>query len=442
MMIAKLIKNLRPKKTSKKVTYSIISRDNHNISRKDISSAALKTLYKLHEAGFQAFLVGGSVRDLLLNLHPKDFDVSTNATPEDVKRLFGAQCMLIGRRFRLAHVRFGREIVEVSTFRAPHDDSQHAQQNHQGLIVRDNVWGDIEQDAARRDFTINCLYYNIADFSVWEFSKALQDIKNKTIRVLGDPETRYREDPVRILRAIRFAAKLDFSIEPESAAAISQTAKLITQVSHHRLFDECQKLLNGGQAERVLDLLDRYELTHILFPSAPQKAEGQRLIRLTARNTDARIQIQKGVNPAFFYAALLWESVCNHLQQLTTESIPLMPALQQAGQRALQEQHQRTAFTKVASQTIREIWEMQPRLTQPRPRQLEQLLQSPRFRAAYDFLVLREEAGENTQGWGQWWTRYQSADPGLKAEMMRDLTKGVTPSAKPKKPKVKKVDPI
>lgn len=434
-MIKALINRLRRRRTPAPPALArvIIPRDQHSISRKNISNAALKTLYRLREQGHEAFLVGGSVRDLLLGLHPKDFDVATSATPEEVKQAFGGQCQLIGRRFRLAHVRYGREIIEVATFRAHHsqaESEQHARTSDGGLILRDNVWGSVEEDAERRDFTVNALYYNIHDFTVWDFAQGLKDLKARQLRLIGDPETRYREDPVRMLRAIRFAAKLEFDIESTTAEPLRRLGDLLDDISPHRLFDETQKLLSSGHAARVLELLHQHDLYRHLFPQSLAPTESERLLTLTAESTDARIADGKSVNPAFFYAALLWARLQQELASLCDEGMPAVPAMQQAGQRVIARQNERTAITRFTAQTMREIWEMQPRLEQPRPRQVEALLQQQRFRAAYDFLVLREEAGEATDGWGAWWTRYQDADPGLRAELLRALENGGAPAGK------------
>jgi poly(A) polymerase len=424
-MLKALIDRLSGRKTKRPRLKLVISnRDQHTISRKGISQPALKVLYRLHEHGYQAFLVGGGVRDLLLGLHPKDFDIATNATPEQVKHVFGGQCQLIGRRFRLAHVRFGREIIEVATFRAHHSQAEsatHARTSDEGMILRDNVWGTVEEDAERRDFTVNALYYNIADFTLWDFAGGLKDIERRQLRLIGDPVTRYREDPVRMLRAIRFAAKLDFNIEPATAEPIFALGDLLDDISNHRLFDESQKLLGGGHAERVLELLHEYELMDHLFPEASDDETAIQLVRLTARNTDQRLEAGKSVNPAFFYAALLWGRLEEERERLLAEGVPLVPALQQAGQRVISRQAERTAIPRFTAQTMRDIWELQPRLETPRPRQVDALITNPRFRAAYDFLLLREQAGEETDGMATWWTRYQEADPGLQAEMLRAL---------------------
>lgn len=434
-MIKALINRIRGKSATTKLQRTVIPRDQHPISRKNISNAALKTLYRLREQDYEAYLVGGGVRDLLLGLHPKDFDITTSATPEQVKQLFGGQCQLIGRRFRLAHVRYGREVIEVATFRAHHSQSDNGQQarlSEEGMILRDNVWGSVEDDAERRDFTVNALYYTIDDFSILDFTDGLQDIQKRQLRLIGDPETRYREDPVRMLRAIRLAAKLDFSLEAETAAPIKSLAKLLDDISSHRLFDEAQKILSSGHAERALALLEEYQLFAPLFPQTPLP-DSRLLLQLTAQSTDQRIAEDRSVNPAFFFAALLWSAVEKEYQRLIARDEPPFPALQQAGQKVIQRQMQRTAITRYTAQAMREIWEMQPRLTSPRSRQVESLVQQSRFRAAYDFLVLRERAGENTNGYGDWWTRYQDADPGLKAEMLRALDKNGGPTSGKKK---------
>lgn len=420
----------------------IIPRDQHPISRRQISSVAVKTLYRLHDAGYQAFLIGGGVRDLLIGIMPKDFDIATDATPEEVKALFGNQCQVIGRRFRLAHVRWGREIIEVATFRANHDEAASHQGgiNDDGLIIRDNVWGCIEEDAARRDFTINAIYYNIADFSLWDFANGSADIENRIIRMIGDPELRYREDPVRMLRAIRFAAKLDFDIEQRTAHPIPMLAELLSDISPHRMYDECQKLLSAGYATYVLPLLQDYGLFETLFPQAA-KFPCQQLWMLTARNTDQRIADDKNIHPAFFIAALLWGDVQNHFNTLVASGMPHVPAWQKASQMSLSRQHTRTAIPRHIGQVAREIWELQERLQTPRPRQVELLAQNPRFRAAYDFLLLREQAGEATNDMATWWTRWQSADPGLQAEMVRSLTDVGGKGKRPRRKRTAKVSP-
>ena len=288
----------------------IIARPSHNVSRADISNNALKVLYRLHKSGYQAFLVGGCVRDAILGLHPKDFDVATNAHPDDVRALFG-NCRLIGRRFRLAHVRFGREVIEVATFRASVDeDETHADsvQDGEGRILRDNVYGTIEEDIWRRDFTCNALYYNIADFSIWDYADGVKDIEKRRLVLIGDPGKRLREDPVRMLRAVRFAAKLDFSIDKSVSKAMHASADLLTSVPAARLFDEFLKLFQGGHAEQTLKLLREYGLFGQLFPETDKELDRdesfEQFVHSALVNTDRRVAAEQSVTPMFLIGVL------------------------------------------------------------------------------------------------------------------------------------------
>ncbi len=422
----------------------IIARGRHGIARQRISSAAVKVLEGLQGKSYQAYLVGGGVRDLLLGLTPKDFDVATSATPEQVRALF-RNARIIGRRFRLVHVLFGRETIEVATFRAHHEqDEQRTTTNAQGMIVHDNVYGQMEEDAERRDFTVNALYYDVADETIHDYVGGVNDLEARLLRLIGHPETRYREDPVRMLRAIRFAAKLDFRIEAHTAAPLPHLASLLTGVSPHRLADEVDKLLGSGHAETVLALLEEYGLLHDLFPDLHLNDASRRLILATAQSTDARLRIGKGINPAFFYAALLWQPVQVRSRQLHDHGTPLVPALQQAIQQVIQQQMTRTALTRVLATTLREIWEMQTRLQNPDIRRVDEMLQSPRFRAGFDFLVLREQSGEPTGQMGDWWQHYQDADSAgrqaLQAEVLaaRRQPDGAAPKRRRRPPRKRK----
>tara|TARA_R110000868_G_scaffold106234_2_gene291394 strand:- start:5949 stop:7301 length:1353 start_codon:yes stop_codon:yes gene_type:complete len=394
----------------------IISRDDHSISRSQISDAALKVLYRLHNAGHEALLVGGGVRDTLLGLSPKDFDVATDATPEQVNQLF-RNSRLIGRRFKLVHVVFGREVIEVATFRAPPTDehsSKVASTGDQGMILRDNVFGNREEDALRRDFTVNALYYNIADFSVYSYAGGWDDLQHRQLRLIGDPETRYREDPVRMLRAIRFMGKLDFSLEPATAAPIPMLAPLLEQIPAARLFDELLKLFLAGKALVTLQLLREYGLLGHIFPATEQCLQAEELARNiaenTMRNTDLRIQAGKSVTPYFFLAALLWPALVRMQKEFEDSGLAPHPALQKAADRILSQQIRHTAIPKRFSIPMREIWELQLRLPKIQSRKAKELLEHPRFRAAYDFLLLREQSGEDLQGVGDWWTDLQKRE--------------------------------
>jgi poly(A) polymerase len=398
----------------------VIPRDQHCISRKHISDSALKVMSRLRSQGYQAYLVGGAVRDLLLGQHPKDFDIATDATPEDVRGLF-RNSRIIGRRFRIVHVRFGREIIEVTTFRGHHDSGEtsanersgnQARQSAQGLLLRDNVYGTLEEDAVRRDLTVNALYYDSGTFEVFDQVGGLEDLKRREVRVIGEPQQRFTEDPVRMLRVVRFAAKLDFEIDPDTAAAITPCAHLLDAIPAARLFDEFLKLFLAGYAADTLELLLRFNLLQYLFRDSSELiAEHERaltLVRAAMRNTDQRIAADKPVTPAFLLAALLWPAVEQRAQQLQAQGEPPVPALHSAGQQVVMEACQQVSIPKRFSQPMREIWEFQLRLERKQGRRAAELVEHRRFRAAYDFLLLREEAGEETDGLGQFWTEFQT----------------------------------
>ena len=398
----------------------------------DFSEAARAITRGLHDAGYHAYIVGGGVRDSLLDLHPKDFDVATDATPEQIKQVFGRQCQIIGRRFLLAHVYHNRQMIEVATFRAPHHEStHHGEVSSHGVIVRDNVWGRIDQDAMRRDFSINSLYYDPVDEVILDFCGGMPDLKNRQLRMIGhDPAERYREDPVRMLRALRFAAKLGFNLEPATAAPIRSLAPMLGGISHHRLYDESLKLFSCGHLEVLIPGLLYAGLLGQLFPHLRDSRQPSPLVMLAARNTDERLRQGKSVNPAFFYAVLMWDWHQYEVKRMLDNGEALVPAWQQAAIKVMGRQYQRTALPKHISQTIRDIWELQPRLQRPRGRLVPALLANPRFRAAFDFLWLREQTGDTqTQGMGDWWHRYQEADDDLRESMLRQLDR---PARKPK----------
>ncbi|WP_455385468.1 polynucleotide adenylyltransferase PcnB [Acidihalobacter prosperus] len=406
---------------------TIVPRAEHGISRAQISPNALKVLYRLKDGGFAAYLVGGGVRDLLLGREPKDFDIATDARPEEVRSLF-RNCRLIGRRFRLAHVRFGNEIIEVATFRAPHDgaeDEGAGELSEEGRILRDNVYGTFEQDAWRRDFTINALYYNIRDFSVVDHTGAMADIAEGRMRLIGDPQVRYREDPVRMLRAVRFAAKLGFRIEPASEAPIFELAELLFDIAPARLFDEVLKLLHGGVALETFEQLRRYGLFRALFPLTEQALAQEEqsypmtFIARALENTDSRIAEGKPVTPAFLFAVLLWEPVRLRTAELMAEGMAEIPALQIAAAEVTSEQLRHVAIPKRFSLPMREIWALQPRFAQRRGKRVARLLAHPRFRAAYDFMCLRAEVGEGDPELCTWWTQLQETDAAGQQELLQ-----------------------
>ena len=425
-MLNSLISTIkRWRKPEKPVGPRIVARDEHSLSRRDISRAALTVMKRLQDAGFEAYIVGGGVRDLLLGGHPKDFDVATDATPEEAKSLFRGS-RIVGRRFRILHARIGREIIEVTTFRGHHSegDEHEAQQSEHGMLLRDNVYGDLESDAIRRDFTVNALYYTTNGFAIHDYTGGVRDIEQRLIRMIGDPVTRYKEDPVRMLRAVRFAAKLDFQIEDKTAAPLAELAPLLRNIAPARLFDEVLKLLMSGHGERTFELLRQYQLWQHLFPDnnamlgEPAVLE---LTRLALRNTDERIRADKRVTPAFLYAALLWPAVNQEYRNLMEKGTPPVPALAQAAQKITGSQLAHTAIPKRFSIPMREIWDMQLRLPRRSGERAQRLSEHPRFRAAYDFLLLREQCGEIEPGLGDWWTEFQQADAEQRLQMVRKL---------------------
>ncbi|WP_017460906.1 polynucleotide adenylyltransferase PcnB [Dyella ginsengisoli] len=390
----------------------IIPRDQHVISRKNISKAALRVLYRLNEAGYDAYLVGGAVRDLLLGGHPKDFDVATSATPDEVKKLF-RNCRLIGRRFRLAHVVFGPEIIEVATFRGTgEEDGEGDRHIVDGRIVRDNVWGTIEEDAVRRDFRVNAMYYDISDFSVRDYVGGMQDVQDKVLRLIGDPVTRYREDPVRMLRAARLAAKLDFRIDEAAAAPFESLGPLLTEAAPARLFDESLKLFLAGHGLKSFRMLEQCGLLRFLFPSTARALKGgdralRALVERGLANTDARVAEGKSVTPAFLFAVLLWGEVRDRALDLVAGGLDMSEAWARAAAHVVGEQCQRVAIPRRFTLTMEEIWALQPRFEQVQRKRVLRLLAQPRFRAAFDFLLLRAEESPAIRELGLWWDHAQ-----------------------------------
>jgi len=422
---------------------TIIPRDQHSISRKNLSRPALNVLYGLHEAGYEAYLVGGCLRDLLTGIQPKDYDIVTNAHPEQVKNVF-RRSRIIGRRFRLVHVYFGREIIEVATFRsstAEHEDTDNLSHSKSGRILRDNAYGTIENDAIRRDFTINALYYNINGFTLHDFTSSMQDIEAGIIRLIGDPETRYREDPVRMLRAARFAAKLGFTIEPSTLAPIKPLAHLMQQIPPARLFEETNKLFLSGHGVKSLTALREYDLFKTLFPAANKhllndQSSFPALLEHALANTDDRIQDGRPVTPAFLFAVIMWPEVLRRQKDKLKAGLPAVVAVTQAASETISEQVQTIAIPRRFSNMVREIWELQERLPRRQGQRAFRLLTHPRFRAAYDFLLLREQAGEIPVGLGDWWTTFQTAQENERKAMVAAL-RNPRPRQRRRKPKAK-----
>lgn len=414
----------------------IIPRTEHSISRSNIDPNALKVLYRLKDEGYEAYLVGGGVRDLLLGLQPKDFDVATNARPEELKQIF-RNCRLVGRRFRLAHIWFGKDVVEVATFRAPpseEDDDDDHQEKESGRILRDNVYGTLEEDAWRRDFTVNALYYNIRDFSVVDYTGGLADLKQGVLRLIGDPERRYREDPVRMLRAARLVVKLGFRLHPDTEAPLQSLGYLLEDIPPARLFDEVLKLFLNGQGVQTFECLRHYDLFKYLFPLADRlmakETDGfpKRFVTQALVNTDARIADDKPVTPAFIFAALLWDSVQEFTKQYTQQGMQEFEAMQAAFAEVHKLNVANVTIPKRFALPMREIWHLQPRLLKTQSRHIMKSFTHPRFRAAYDFLLLRAQAGEEVNEAAEWWTKFQEMN-----EEQRNVC--LKSSDKPNKPK-------
>ena len=390
----------------------IIPREQHVISRKNISKAALRVLYRLNEAGYQAYLVGGAVRDLLLGGHPKDFDVATNATPDEVKKLF-RNSRLIGRRFRLAHVVYGPEIIEVATFRGTGEEEGEGDRHIvDGRIVRDNVWGTIEEDAIRRDFRVNALYYDISDFSVRDYVGGMQDVEDRVLHLIGDPATRYREDPVRMLRAVRLAAKLGFRIDAAASAPFAELGPLLADAAPARLFDESLKMFLAGNGLKSFHLLEQSGLLKFMFPATARALKrGDKALRALVEpglaNTDERVAEGKSVTPAFLFAVLLWGEVRDLAHTWMTKGMESTAAWDRASAQVVGEQCQRVAIPRRFTLTMEEIWSLQPRFEQVQRKRVFRLMAHPRFRAAFDFLLLRAAESPAISELGQWWAHAQ-----------------------------------
>ncbi|MCH2056936.1 MAG: polynucleotide adenylyltransferase PcnB [Thalassotalea sp.] len=420
----------------------IIPRDLHQVSRKYISDNALKVLYRLNKSGYDAYLVGGGVRDMLLGIEPKDFDIATNATPEQIKALF-RNCRLIGRRFRLAHIVFGRDIIEVATFRGHHDSSDDKQkqckkiskQSADGMLLRDNIYGSIDEDAERRDFTINALYYNVADFNIYDFADGVKDIEARKIKLIGDPETRYREDPVRMLRAVRFATKLDMTISEETAAPIKPMSSLLGNIPPARMFEEFLKLFISGDAVANFDMLREYDLFKYLFPQLEQAllAEDNEtllaFVRLAMANTDERINQNLRVTPAFLLAAFLWYPLSRQVTQLRQNSqLTPQDAFFSVLHEVMSEQQRSIAIPKRFQAPMKDIWILQDKLQRRDGKRAYKTLEHPKFRAGYDLLLLRGEIeGGEVEQLAKWWTDFQDASPELGQMMIKSLPNARNP---------------
>ena len=399
-----------------RLTANILQKSEHGISRDSISRNALKVLNRLHERGYASYLVGGGVRDALVGIQPKDFDVATNASPEQVKELF-KNSRIIGRRFRLVHVLFGRDVIEVATFRAAHDKGAGGEtEEASGRIVRDNVFGTIDEDALRRDFSVNALYYNIADDSVVDYVGGLEDIDKRIFKLIGDPKVRCEEDPVRVLRAVRLASKLQFDIEKETLTAMNETAHLLAQTPPARLFEEVLKLFQGGYAQRSFNAVREHDLLQYLFPMLSERLEDEdeliiQMLDSALKNTDKRVAQNKPITPAYLLAFMLWPEIEESATALVASGNPANEALNTATDRVMAEQLQVISIPRRFSGPMREIWQLQPRLEHVQGKKAITMMEDRRFRAAYDFLCLRASVDERLEALADWWTRIQEIGP-------------------------------
>ena len=411
-MIRKLIRRILGTGSASGDTIApdIYEKSAHGILLEDVSQNAIRVTHTLQQAGFKAFIVGGAVRDLLLRYRPKDFDVATNATPEEVKRLF-RRAFIIGRRFQIVHVMFGQDLIEVTTFRGASTDE--APKDAHGRVLRDNTFGEQHEDAERRDFTVNAMYYDPSREQVLDYHGGMKDIRSKTLRIIGVPEARYREDPVRMLRVVRFAAKLGFSIAPPTRSPIKVMAPLINNVPAARVFDEMLKLLMSGHAMACLQQLRKQGLHHGLLPLLDVVLEqplGERFVALALNNTDQRVREGKTVSPGFLFASLLWHQVLERWEAYKAAGEAPIPALHLAADDVLDGQTEQLAIQRRIATDMRDIWAMQPRFERRVGKSPYKLLEHPRLRAGYDFLLLRCASGEIESELGEWWTDFMAAD--------------------------------
>ena len=434
-MIKKFIRKILGVKDERDPTEPVIlGPDQHGIDPKLVSANAVRVTQTLQEAGFKAFVVGGAVRDLLLGVKPKDFDIATDATPEEVKKLF-RRAFIIGRRFQIVHVMFDQDLLEVTTFRGKGSDN--APKDEHGRVLRDNNFGPQHEDAERRDFTINAMYYDPATQTVLDYHGGIEDIRAKVLRIIGQPEARYREDPVRMLRVVRFAAKLQFTIEPATRAPVPVMAPLINNVPAARVFDEMLKLLMSGHALACLKELRSSGLHHGLLPLLDVVLEqpiGMKFVTLALESTDTRVKAGKGVSPGFLFASLLWHQVLEKWNAYRAAGEAPIPALHLAADDVLDNQTDNLALQRRIATDMRDIWAMQPRFERRNGKSPYKLLEHPRFRAGFDFLLLRCESGELDAEIGNWWATFYAGDI-AERERLINTAKDTQPGGQKKRPR-------
>jgi poly(A) polymerase len=418
-MIRKLLRRVFRRNEPETRGPALIPREQHAIPIEKVSAAARHTVGRLQEAGHKAYIVGGAVRDLIAGIQPKDFDVATDATPEQVRAIF-RRSRIIGRRFKIVHVMSGSETIEVSTFRGRSDED--ANTDTHGRILRDNVWGSQEDDAVRRDFTVNALYYDPSSETVLDYHHGVADLKQKTLRMIGESRTRYREDPVRMLRAVRLAAKLGLTIDPEAREPIREMAPLLENVPAARLFDEMLKLLLSGHAVECLRQLRDEGLHHGLLPLLDvilEQPMGERFVWLSLAETDARVTAGKPVSPGFLFGTLLWHEALANWETHKSAGEPPIPALLSAMNEVLDQQAEKLAITRRIAGDIKDIWSIQPRFDNRSGRRPLRLVEQPRFRAGLDFLLLRAKSGEIPAEVGEWWSRFAEAETETRLAMLQ-----------------------
>jgi poly(A) polymerase len=410
--------------TARAVSYhvnkpAIWGHKDHKIDKRLLSHNAIRVCEGLQDRGFKAFVVGGAVRDLLLGIRPKDFDVATDASPEQVRTTF-RRARIIGRRFQIVHVMFGPETIEVSTFRAL-SNSGHDNTDEHGRVLRDNVFGKQDEDATRRDFTVNAMYYDPKTETVWDYHHGMEDIRKRVLRMIGDPATRYREDPVRMMRVVRFAAKLNFSIEPATRAPIAEMGDLISNVPAARLFDEMLKLLGSGSAMSCLVGLREAGLHKGLFPlldAILDNDKGEAFLVEALRRTDERVRDEKPLSTGFLFACLMWHQVVARWETIQKRGEQRIPALFQAMDDVLVEQCEKTAIPRRITGDMRELWAFQPRFEKRAGKAPFRMVEQPKFRAALDFFELRAFVGEVDTELAVWWREFYDADGKGKQELL------------------------
>ena len=415
-LISRVFSSKKPKAGNNEP--AVIPVSSHGITRDRISSGSRRTCETLQAAGFKAYVVGGAVRDLLIGAEPKDFDVATDATPEEVKRAF-RRSRIIGRRFQIVHVMMGQETLEVTTFRGAL--AEDTKKDEHGRVLHDNVFGSQAEDAARRDFTANALYYDPATEAVLDYHHGVGDLKQKTLRMIGEPRARYREDPVRMLRAARLGAKLGLSIDPAARAPIREMAELLENVPPARLFDEMLKLLMSGHAVKCLRQLREEGLHHGLLPLLDvilEQPMGERFVWLSLENTDERVRQGKPVSPGFLFATLLWHEVLADWEARKAQGEHSQPALFDAMDAVLDKQSGKLAITRRIAGDIKDIWALQPRFEKRAGKTPYRLLEQPRYRAGWDFLRLRAQSGEIPMELPEWWDAFADANPDAREAML------------------------